>query len=389
VSRRDGEASAGAARITVGSLPLDVAAVIQWRSALRTALFFLVAASGVASLVLVLPVGQYYATVDYASGNFDIEVIALLSRSQLEQLKAVPSVARVASFLAIEPATISREGRGVSPAKVYLTDDPGEIANSWFSDSTVISTGTVGDDWLDVSADVARQLGAGPGDWVSVPFASGEYRAQIRRILAVARDRIPFVAVGPRTPEVTQLLPGDVRDAVTVSLLGISGSQSDVVTRLRDILDPDRTVVRTRSEALAAADTDPLRDMPILLVITLLGLATLVGLAIREGGLMVARRRIDLSVLAALGASPNRLALSFGAVEAAFVIPALIGAYIVVSRLSFEWLFAAALPPPFRVPLLAALIFGGLCYLGALAAATIWHLSRVRVVEVLTAGTAR
>jgi hypothetical protein len=277
----------------------------------------------------------------------------------------------------------------VSPAKVYFTTTPDLIASSWFADSTEVRRGSTGAQWLDVSADVARGLGAQPGDWVVLPFATGEYRAQVRRVLAVARDGIPFVAAGPRTPEVDGLLPLEVRDAATVALLSVSGDANNVVGKVRDLIGGDRVEARTRVSALMAADADPLQSMPILVAIATLGLACLIGLAVREGALLVARRRVDLAVIAVLGVEPRDIAFSLGVLESAFVVVALAGAYIVVAAVSFEWLFAAVLPPSFWAPLACALILGAFSYGVTLIGSTWWQLRRNRLLEILATGRAR
>jgi hypothetical protein len=334
-------------------------------------------------------VARYYDTVDYESPAFDIEIIGLLTASELAAIHATDGVDTLVAFLAVEPAELRAGTQTVSPTKVYLTATPDLIGSSWFADSTAVRAGSTGPSWLDVSADVARGLGVQPGDWVALPFGTGEYRAQVRRILAVARDGIPFVAVGPRTPAVEQLLPTEVRDVATVALVGISGDADAVIRDIEDQIGSDRLEVRTRLAALEAVDADPLQSMPILVAIASLGLATLIGLAIREGALLVARRRIDLAVIAALGVETRRIALSLGVLESAFVILALGAAYWVVTAVSFEWLFAAVLPPAFRGQLALALILGALSYSLTLVGTTWWQLRHTRLLDILAAGRAR
>lgn len=379
-----------------GRLPLAVLLAVQLRSALRTALFLLASMTVIASLALVLPVNRYYKTVDYAEGEFDIEVNGVLDPPTRAAVERLPGVRAAASFNQFTPVEFRNGDRSAAPGTFDAIVESGADGPTWFPDSAVVAgPAPVGDAWLDVSAAVARALGVGPGDWVVVGLGVDEYRAQVRRVLAVARDGWGYAALGPRSGALTAILmepkwEAGVATSATHMLL-VTSDPGSVMAELQALLSPPgRLLIRTRSEALAQATSDdPFVSASILVAMSGLGLATLVGLAIREGALLVARKRRDLALLVAVGVPASRLAARMALIEAVVVALALGLAFLLVRDFAFGFLFAAALPPGFVPPLLAAIVVAAATYLVAVFLATRWHLRRVRVMEVLAAGTAR
>jgi hypothetical protein len=378
-----------------GRLPLDVILALQLRMALRTALFLAATMTVIASLGLVLPVNRYYRTVDYAEGEFDIEVNGILSAATRDRVRALPGVVDAAAFNQFVPVGFRNGDRRAAPGIFDARLEPEAGGPTWFADATVVAgPAAVGEAWVDISAAIARALGVGPGDWIVVELGVDEYPAQVRRVMAIARDGLSYAALGPMTAALTEILSapkweGEPTDATQMLL--VASDRERLVAELRALLmPPERYVIRTRSEALdEAASDDPFVSASILVAMSGLGLATLVGLALREGALLVVRRRRDLALLVALGTSASRVAARLALVEAVVAAIALGLSFLLVRDLAFGLVFAGTLPPRFVPALTAAILVAAATYLVAVFLATRWHLRRVRIMDVLGGGTAR
>lgn len=375
-----------------GSLTFQITFGLLAGSALRTALFLVVAVTISASLALLLPVNRYYKTVDYAEGTFDIEVNAILDGATQTAIRRLPGVVAAAAFHQLAPVTFRHGDRQAAPGTFDVALDPEGVTPSWFADSTTLSGPVeVGESWVDISAGVARALGVGAGGWLEIVLGPDVYQAQIRRVMATARDGWLFAAVGPLSGSLEPILARmeGGTEAATHMLIGTPDAEN-VVWMLGSLLPPKGGRVRTRAEAVEeAAGDDPFVTAPIIVAMTGLGLATLAGLAVREGALVVTRRRRELAILLALGVTSTQIATRIALVEAGFVSLALGIAYLLVKDFAFAVVFAAALPPRFVGLLIGAFLIAAGAYLVSVWLATRWNLRRVSVMEVLAAGAAR
>lgn len=377
--------------------PIRELATIERGSLLRTAAFLTFAAASIATLILALPVARYYRTADYELAHFDYEIVGVLGDTELRELEAIATPNSLIAFNSLSPATLQAGGRSTGVV-LYFTATPDRIGESWFSDQAVIASAAIQGNWLDITADAAHTLGVQPGDTVSTPLGGGTYQARIRRILALDSDGFA-AAMGPLTAQAAALLPVDPdlkalfptsTMLATVTLLRSNLSAEQVLQSIKSAPKSDSFVVERRLDVLQALDDqDPLTTLPTVAAVTLLGLLCLLGLAIREGGTLVRRRRVDLAVLAALGATRLQIIRSMMVLELGSLAIAAIVAALLVEHLAYGVLLAPVLPPIFELPLWLGLIVGTASYLVTLAAATAYHLRRSNLVAILASGAAK
>jgi hypothetical protein len=377
--------------------PLIELAATERFALLRGGLFLFVAAATIASLVLSLPVTSYFRSADYAASRFDYEILGVLAPAQLEALRRIPGTMSVTGFLEFSPAELDANGRSAGTS-LLLTSEPENLPDSWFVDEAVIERSPATGNWVDVTADVAATLGVHAGDQVTTPLGGHPYAATVRRVLALDHNSFP-AAIGPLTPEARELIPddplgaslaGSTADLVTTTLVRTSASLDQVRSAVSSAPKAESIVVQRRSEiAEHLATADPLSSMPTIVAATALGIAALLGLAIREGAALVRRQRRELAIFVALGASPGRVVEMLIVLEGSVALAASVSAGAVVVLVAYRGLLAPALPPLFVGPLALALGVATVAYVLTLGAATRRALRATKLTELLAAGTVR
>lgn len=358
----------------------------QRLSLVRLGTFVLIASAAVASLVLMFPVSAYYQTVDLTESRFDIEIDGLITDEVILAADRIAERGTVVAFITLNPAMLTAGDRVAENAFVALTRMPDRLDASWFPDSTEIAGDDPGtNDWIDVSADVARTLGVGPGDEVRVPILGSEATFTVRRVLATARFGFRHVAVGPLTELAATLLGGAEYGTTPTALLMRTRATPD---ELRSILDRlpggSKLQVKSRSEWLTQSTVDPLSSEPVQISATLLGLASLAALALREGQALVVRRRHAFTVLVALGASQRRVIGAALVGEGLAVALGLVGGWWLIEMVAYRHVFAAALPLVFRPPLIVALVSAWVLYVVTVGIAASRRLRRHDLYATLT-----
>jgi hypothetical protein len=355
---------------------------------LRLALFALVAGVSVSSLTLMFPVAAYYDAADLSESRFDVEIDGLITGEVRAAVETFAEPDSTIAFVVLNPAIIKMGGRSADPAVVAFTATPERLDLSWFPDSTVVAgdAAVPAGSWIDLSADAARSLGAQPGSVVAVPILGGEASFTVRRVLATARFGFRVVAAGPLTPAVEGLLgKAEFGTTPTALLFQTTAPVADVQAALAAIADGGKLQVKSREMWLAESASDPLLSAPVQLVGTLLGLAILAGLALREGQSLVFRRRHSFTVLVALGAPRSHVIAAALVGEATAVFGGLLAAWFITTMVAYRFVFAAALPRAFALPLAGALAFSGALYLATVAIAAARRLRRHDLYATLTA----
>jgi hypothetical protein len=366
--------------------PIRSIAAGQLVSLARLAVFLVIASSVVASLVLMLPVAAYYQTADFSEARFDLEIDGQITDEAKVTLQSLAVPGSTATLVAIDPAVLRANGREASPAKVYFSLEPETIDNTWFRDSESLTEGeTAGSDWIDLSADAARALGVAPGDTVSVPFLGRDVAFTVRRIMAIARFGVRNVGVGPLSPAMREALATAEFGATPgVMFMRSSVGADEVREAVSGVSGGSKLQVQSRAQWLAQTSVEPMLSEPTRLAATLLGVAALFALALREGAALFDRRRRAFSILVALGAMPSRVVTTAVLIESVPVFAAMLVAWIVTRYLAYGFVFAAALPPTFNGPLVVGLVAAAGAYLATVAASALRHLSRHDLVRALT-----
>ena len=142
--------------------------------------------------------------------------------------------------------------------------------------------------------------------------------------------------------------------------------------------------VMSRSEWLAQVRTDPLLSQPVQLSATLLGLACLAALALREGQALVVRRRHAFTVLVALGATRRHVIGAALIGEGMAVAIGLVGGWWLTEFVAYRYVFAAALPPAFRPPIVVALVAAWVLYMATVGISASRRLRRQDLYATLT-----
>lgn len=367
--------------------PIRQVAAGQLASLARLAAFLATGSSVVASLVLMLPVAAYYQTADFTQAGFDLEIDGAITPGVEAALLPLAIPGSATTLIALDPAVLRANGREAAPAKVYISPVPDTIDNSWFRDAETVAgeAATGQQDWIDLSADAARELAVSVGDVVTVPFPGSEVPVKVRRIMAIARFGIRNIGVAPLSPAMRRALANTEGGTTpSVMFLRSDADESAVRAALEPVPGGSKLQVQSRREWIAQTRLDPMLSEPIRLAALVLGLTTLLGLALREGEALFERRRQAFSVLVALGAAPSRVLASALLVESVPVFAAMVLAWVVTRQLAYRTVFAAALPPTFDVPLAISLIATGCAYLIAVALSTSRRLRRHNICLALT-----
>lgn len=334
---------------------------------------------------MMLPVASYYRTADLAGGRFDMQVDALITPDVLEVADRLADPGSAVAFVTIEPAVILGNGREADRASVFLTSTPDRIRESWFPDDATLSgPARVGDDWVDVSANVARLLGVAPGDQIALEFLGERIPLTVRRVMAVSRQGFKNVAVGVIGPRMTDALQAAENGATpTVLVMRTTRSVDEVYSALAEVARASDLQVTTRMETMASQEPDLFGSQAVQGAVTLLGLAILVALAMREGASIAHRRRRDITVLWAVGATPRQLVGAVVALEAMVVLVAFPVAYILV-RMAYDTVLGPAIPPSLLLPLQLGFVLAAVSYLLVLAESTRRKLRAELAHQVLT-----
>jgi hypothetical protein len=352
----------------------------------RLAAFVLIASAAISSLVLMFPVSAYYQTVDLTESRFDIEVDGLITDDIASAVDALAEPGSLITFVTLNPALIKAGDRTADHAFVALTRTPDRLDASWFPDTTAVAGADPHtSDWIDLSADAARTLGVGPGDEVRVPILGSTAAFTVRRILATARSGFREVAVGPLSGAAQALLAGAEYGATpTVLLMRTHATPDDVRALLDPIPGGSKLQVMTRSEWLAQSETDPLLSRPVQLSATLLGVACLAALALREGQALVVRRRHVFTILVALGATRRHVIGAALVGEGLAVAAGLAAGWWLTEWVAYRYVFAAALPTAFRQPIVISFVAAWIVYVATVGISASRRLRRHDLYATLT-----
>ena len=352
----------------------------------RSAAYFALLSAAVLSLIASLPTQRFYATAAYAQSVFDYQVDGVMGRRELDYLASVAVPDTLVTYITLAPVGLSANGRSVDPAFVELTDQSALIERSWFPASLTVEETTVPGDWLDISAGAARALGVHAGDAIEVPFLDGAIHARVRRVMAVTLHDSAFVATGPVSDSARALLArADDGLSPTVATLRSSASAEAIRAGIGALGGKQDWTVTSRENALAAIPSDPSTSPPVLAVTSLIGVALLIALSIREAAYLVSRRSTDLAILLALGATRRQIVASLAALEGLATAAGLVVSFLLVTRAAYQYLFAPALPPPFEPVLVACLVGLAGAYVITLALASGRRLKTWRIVSELSA----
>ena len=379
--------SRGVAGLAAG-WPVRQIAAGQFGALARLTAFLTIGSSVIVSLILMLPVSAYYQSADFTEAGFDLEVDGVITPTLEATLRSVATPGSTSTLVPIDPAAIHANGREASPAKVYFSPDPATIDNSWFRDTQVIEEVAPDDrDWIDLSADAARELGVSPGDTVTVPFLGSEVPFRVRRTMAIARFGIRNIGVGPLSTSMTQALAAAEYGATPGVMFLRTDAAVDAGTvraMLASLPGGGKLQVQSRSTWLEQTRLEPMLAEPVRLAGTVLGLGALVGLALREGQALFERRRRVFATLMAVGATPERIVATATLVESVPVVLAMVTAWVITRQVAYRSVFAAALPPAFDAPLAAGLAMAGIAYLVAIALNASRRLRRHDILVALT-----
>lgn len=223
-------------------------------------------------------------------------------------------------------AALAKPGATPVGALVLPASRTSSEPDSYFPDSARVAgpDPSAGSAWIDLSADLARALGAGPGDVVAMPApVSAVYR--VRSVYAARLPSAPFAAIAAAGPTFAAV-PG-TNDERFLEML-VRQSPGEVAEMLagrfyQDRLDAGKVnppTIRSRAELLANADERASASLALVAVLAAVALAGGVALAVREVAVFRRRARPTLVLLVRLGADPSalcrRVALAVGIVVA-------------------------------------------------------------------------
>lgn len=278
-------------------------APLFWRQAIRLALAILAGAS------LCLPLGFVFAvqrTLDLAAYPPDPGHHATVIHVTSADRDRVAQDFGPTAYTAAEWTLPVRHGDDETAVRAMVTDTPG--GKGFFSGDTAIASQEVeGNHWIDVSAELARQLGVGPGDTVAAG-TDPSVELTVRSIHMLRLDGYPLVAQ----------IPSDAFDSKDdyQSILIVSGSASEIEDNLNDSFYMERLL-----EA-GYPGLEPIRPFTELhdqqaersfiglgLVLGTAVLAAVAGIAIllRESWVYAKAISPTLGLLADLGAAPRVL----------------------------------------------------------------------------------
>lgn len=353
----------------IGSWPVRALGQGQLSSFALTAVVLLLSSTVIGTMVMMLPVAAYYRNADLTLGRYDVQVDALVTPDVFAAAEELAEPGSAVAFVTIEPAIMLGRGREADRVLVFLTPTPERIGQSWFPDDTTLSGPVdVGADWVDISANIARLLGVGPGDEIALEFLGNPVPLTVRRVMAVSRHGFKNVAVGNLGPLMVATLEQAEHGATpTVLVMRTSLSPAEARGAIAAAVEVSDLQVTSRVETLASEPPDSLSSQGVQASVTLLGIGILVALAMREGASIFSHRRRDLTILWALGATPQQAIGALVALESVVVIVTFPLAYLAV-RWMYDSLLGPSIPPSILLPLQLGFAFAALGYLVVVAA---------------------
>jgi hypothetical protein len=348
----------------IGGWPVRALGQGQLSPLALTAVVLLVSSSVIGTMVMMLPVAAYYRNADLLMGRYDVQVDALITPDVLAAAEELSEPGSAVAFVTIEPAVVVGRGRRADHVSVFLTRTPERIGQAWFPDDTTLSGPVdVGADWVDISANISRLLGVGPGDEIALEFLGNPVVLSVRRVIAVSRQGFKNVAVGNLGPLMGEALKQAEHGATpTVLVMRTSLSPAEVhgaIDAAADVSDPQ---VTSRVETLASRPPEALSSQGVQAAVTLLGIGILVALAMREGASVFSHRRRDLTILWALGATLRQSIGALVALESVVVVVTFPLAYLSV-RWVYDSLLGPSIPPSLLMPLQLGFVVAALGYL--------------------------
>ncbi len=213
---------------------------------------------------------------------------------------------------------------------VVMASDHSVESSSYFPSSARVvgPDPAVGSNWVDLSADLARSLGAHVGDRVTMPVPDSvngvEYR--VRSVYAARLFGVQNVAIAASAPAFAAI-PGSEEEQFLEILVG-GKSPAEVAQILSEpsykkLLERGKTyppVITSRDESLRVAEAGSATSLALVGALAIVAIAGGVALVARE--VDVFRRHADptLMLLVRLGVNPGalilRLALTTGGVLA-------------------------------------------------------------------------
>jgi len=346
-------------------------------SLLRTFVFVVLAGTALMALGLWLPVSHYFATSDYSRGDFDYEVGLVLNGTAEQRLQSISKPGSYVSFTNLDDVTLAANDRSAPRTEVYLTRLPASLEHSWFSSVITIRSRPVqGDQWLDISAGLARALDVGPGDRVTMPLGSGTYSAAVRRVLAIQHHETDNVAAGPMPSAAEVGVSALPEFQPTVATLRSRASAADIAALFTDLPKGDSVSVIPRESFAREQSQRALFGERAVLAVSLLSYLAVVALSLSESTALLRRSAVPTALLTVLGARRRPLTLAILTAEGVAVALGAAFAFFISTRVAYSGVLAADLPPGYSVPIALACLLAGTLYLGGAAACIVRHLRR-------------
>lgn len=268
------------------------------RQAIRLALAILVSAG------LCLPLGFVFAVQRALDPDRHATVIHVTSADRDRVAQDFGPTA----YTAAEWTLPVRHGDDETAVRAMVTDTTGPEARGFFSGDTAIASQEVeGNRWIDVSADLARQLGVGPGDTVEAG-TDPSVELTVRSIHMLRLDGYPLVAQ----------IPSDAFDSKDdyQSILIISGSASGIEDNLNDSFYKERLLeagypglepIRPFTELHAHQAERSFIGLGLVLGTAVLAAVAGVAILLRESWVYAKAISPTLGLLADLGTAPREL----------------------------------------------------------------------------------
>lgn len=210
-----------------------------------------------------------------------------------------------------------------------------------------------GGDWVDISADIARDLDVGPGDTIDVVVSPDEPATLTVRGVYAARERgLRGLAIAPAAAVARH----DASIDLTSTSMFTTARTSDVERMLntppwRDrMLEANYTLpitVESMPDRLARAEDLSFANLGLVLTVSLLALAALLAIIVAETtALLASTFRPRAEILLELGARPRAMYRGVALVVCATVTAAVaIGSALAALAYAEGWVVGPAVPP--------------------------------------------
>jgi hypothetical protein len=218
--------------------------------------------------------------------------------------------------------------------------------------------------WIDVSADVARDLGVGPGDAVDIVVGpDAPARFTVRGVYAARESGYAGLALVPAAA-ITRHDPS--LDMTSTSL--VTTASADDVERLlnespwKDRMTADNYTLPIEADAvrdrLTYAEGHSFVNLALVLTISAIALATLVAIVVAESAAIMAAFRSRAEILVELGARPRAAFRGAAGAATGVVIGAMLGGSALATIAYTQGIAGPTLPPDLGPAWLGATALG-------------------------------